>query len=79
MATARVDGILNPSSSARYRRFADIYARRSRIYDPESFLAQRLAILRQLWAEKAYARWEDGGVSAQALSKDVRYVLFAGI
>ena len=67
------------AGSARYRRFADIYARRSRIYDPESFLAQRLAVLRQLWAEQAYARWEDGGVSAQALSKDVRYVLFAGI
>lgn len=67
------------AASARYLRFADIYTRRARIYDPENPLTQRLGVLRRLRVEHAYAGWEEGGVSAQAFSKDLRYVLFAGI
>ena len=67
------------AGAARYQRFADIYARRVRIYDRDVPLGQRLGALRQLAMEQAYAPWHSGGVSAQALSKDLRYVLFAGV
>ena len=67
------------TAAARYRRFADIYTRRTHLYDPNNPLTRRLGVLRRLLAERAYASWEEGGVSAQAFSKDLRYVLFAGI
>lgn len=74
---ARVGDLRN--AAERYRRFAGVYAHRARIYDPQNSLRARLMALRQLIAEHAYAPWEHGGVSAQALSKDVRYVLLAGV